>query len=311
MKEQELLEEAVKYYHQSGKEANAIEAFKKLLILFPDNSKGWTHLATLQNKLTDYDGAINSINNAVKLDYNNSNALKQKCTILSSLSVFPSEGSIYFNEKTREAFEIKSYSSKYELYKDLDDTLLKLIEIEKKNDWVSYYYSWSLCHNKFELGEYEQAINILSNLKSLIPQKYDLDRRVREMQNIEKNIIKNLIKLKRYNIAIKRLQKEIKNQDDDYFLGITLVNIYTELDKRDKREETLLKLLKSNDAGIVNKAELVYILRKFEILKLLDRPNQMNQIINDLKLIININEYDSNKILKIKEDIRLFQENNS
>ena len=308
MTEQELFKKATDFYHQEGQELNAIEAFKDLLKLFPNNLDGWRHLATMQNKITDFDEAIKSINKAVQIAPNNSWTIQQKCTILSLISRFPSEGQMYFNEKTREAHEIKTYLSKKELQRDLDKSIFNVIQLEKENKRVNHQYSWKLVHSKFNLKEHEKAIDILSNLKNRIPENYNQDRRNRELQNIETHITKNLIGLKRYKEAIARLEEAMKNQDDNYFTGMTLIDVYTETKNEINREKVLVELLKSNDKKIKDKPELAFFSRKFEILKMLEMPNQMEEINRDFELIKNQNDYIFKRIIEIKEKIKNYRQ---
>ncbi len=308
MKEQELYKKAIDFYYKEGKELNAIGAFKNLLELFPNNLDAWTHLATMQNKITDFDGAIESINQAVKLAPNHSRTIQQKCTILSHISKFPSEGQMYFNEQTREAHEIKSYKSKNELRNDLDKSISNVIQLEKENERILHQYSWQLVHSKFNLSEYEKAIDILSILKSRIPANYNLDRRKRELQNIENHITKNLIGLKKYEEVIARLEERMKNQDDNYFTGISLIDVYTETKNEEGKEKVLVELLKSNDEKIKEKPNLVFLSRKFGILKRLGRPDQMEEIIKGFELIKNQNEFTFKRINEIKEKIKNYRQ---
>lgn len=308
MTEQELFKKATNFYHQEGKELEAIHAFKDLLKLFPNNLEGWRHLGTMQYKTTDFDEAIKSINKAIQIEPNNSWTIQQKCTKLSLISRFPSEGQMYFNEQTREAYEIKTYLSKKELQIDLDKSILNVIQFEKENKRVNHQYSWKLVHSKFNLKEHEKAIDILSNLKNKIPENYNQDRKNRELQNIETHITKNLIGLKRYKEAISRLEEDMKNQDDNYFTAMTLIDVFTEIKDDKHREKILIGLLKSTDLKIKEKTELFLLSRKFEVLKLLERPNQMEEINRDLDLIKKQNEHTVKRINEIKEKIKNYRQ---
>jgi len=308
MTEQELLKKAIDYYHQEGQELNAIQAFKELLEVFPNNINGWTHLATMQHKITDFDGAIVSINKAIDVDPGNANTVKQKGIILSLIARFSSEGQMYFDEQTKEAHEVKSFESKFDLQKDLDETLSKLIDLEKENERVLYNYLWQFVNNKFNIGEHEEAINILSNLKTKMPGKYRPERRIRELQNIEAGITKNLIALKRYEEAIMRLNETMKTVSDNYFVGLTLADVYSAIGNETEKRKVLIELLESNNEKLRKSPELAYLSRKFEIMKLLERPEEMEEIISDFDLIENQNEFTIKRKNEIMEQIKSYQE---
>lgn len=303
MKENELLAIAIDLYHKEGKELDAIQAFKELLKDYPQNLDGWTHLSTIQNNIADFDGAIESINHAIKIDPNNSWTIQQKCTTLSLISKFSSEGQMYFNENTKEAYEIKSFNSKVDLFQDLNKSITKVIQLEEGNEKKKYDYSWKLANNKNKLGQFENAIEILTKLKKQIPKTISSSKKENEITKIENGITKNLIGLKKYEEVIKRLKKSLENQSDDYFIGIQLAEIYSEINDTNSEENTLQKVLQNNDKKLREKPELAFLSRKFEILKKLNRQDKMKEVISDFELIENQNEFTITRKNEIKKKI--------
>lgn len=308
MTESELYKKAINFYHQKGNELNAIEAFKNLLKVNPNNLDSWTHLAIMQNQIADFDGAIKSINRAIRIDPLNSWTIQQKCIILSQISRFASEGQMYFDEDTKEAHEIKSFNSKFDLYKGLDESLIKVIDLEKDNERILYNYSWKLIHNKFKLDEFKQAIELLVILKEKVPLKYSANKRERELRNIESAITKNLIGLKKFDEAIIHLKRSMKNTNDNYFVGLNLADIYSTINEPENRKKILIELLKSNEKNLIVKPGLVYLSRKFELLEKLGKPNQMEEIIRDLNLIKNQNEFTLQRKNEIKDKIKKYRQ---
>lgn len=307
MTEKELYDKAVDYYHQNGKELEAIQAFRNLLEKYPNNLKGWTHLATMQNAITDFDGAINSINQAIEIEPENSWTIQQKCTILSLILKFPSEGQMYFDEKTREAHEIKSFDSRLDLRKNLDESLEKVLQLEKENEKIFYRYSWKLALNKSKLNEFENAILILSNIKDKIPSTFNAKKKEKETKIIEIGITNNLMALKKYEEVIVRLKEMLGKVDDKYSLGLQLADVYNKIKDSLNEEKILIQILSFNEQKLKEKPELAYLIRKFEILKKLERPNQMNEIFEDFKLIKHTNDYTINRKNEIREIVKNYQ----
>ena len=172
MKEQELLDKALKFYQAKGKELNAIEAFRNLLSKYPENDQGWAHLSTMQMQISDYDKSISSINKAIEIKPNNFWYFRQKATLQRHILNYPSENQNYFNEKTREAYLIEAYESRNELHIDYDKTLNTIVTLEPQNEKVVFETTQQIARNHQEIGNYEIAIQHLEKSKSAIPKIY-------------------------------------------------------------------------------------------------------------------------------------------
>lgn len=278
MTEQELYKKAESFYYQEGKELNAIEAFKELLKVYPNNLDGWTHLSTMQHKITDFDGAIFSINKAIELAPDNAWTINQKCTLLSLISRLPSEGQMYFDEQTREAHEIKSYPQKTDLIFDLISDINRLLELEGNNERKKHSHLWRLSHNYRAINQNEEAIKTLLETEKSIPSKYNTERRNREIANINREISSNYFALKNYSKAIEHLNKAFEFGLDDYKRTM-LYEIHQEMGDHEKAKNVLVDLVDRINTKLKKAPEPAYISQKVEILKMLGDTNALKNVL--------------------------------
>ncbi len=308
MTEDELISNAHKLYHQKGKELNAIEAFKKLLFEYPRNSKGWSYLSAMQYQITDFDGAINSIDKAIEIEPENSWLRRQKCTKLSLLLSYPSEGQLFFNEKTKEAHLIEVYKSRGEMQIDYEKCIEKVLQLEVSDEKVFYDFSWKNVRIKQELGQYEKAIEILKNLKSSIPSKYNAKRKEKQLESIEVGITNNLIELERYDEAIEKMESIKSNSPDNYFNNLRFVELYKKAGNFEMANNILQEAYNENEKKIVNEPEMAFLVRKFELLKLMEKPEIMDEIIKNYSLLKDHNEFTEKRLSEIKAKIKNYQQ---
>jgi tetratricopeptide (TPR) repeat protein len=269
MTEQELYKKAESFYYQEGKELNAIESYKELLRFYPNNIDGWTHLSTIQHKITDFDGAVFSINKAIELSPFNIWTINQKCTLLSTISRFSDDGQIYFDEETREAHKIKSYSTKNELIRDLISVIEKLIELEGNDERKKHNHLLKLANNYREINMNSDAITTLFEAEKSIPSKYDGERRNRELANIYREISLNHLANKSYEQAIKFLNKAFEHGLDDYKRTM-LADLHEEMGDREQSRLVLINLINRLNVKLEEAPESAYISQKVEVLKRLE-----------------------------------------
>jgi tetratricopeptide (TPR) repeat protein len=290
MTEQQLFKQAENYYFQEGKELKAIEAFKELLRQYPRNVDGWTHLSTIQNKVTDFDGAIKSINMAIEIKPKDTWIINQKCTILSLIAKFPAEGQIYFDQQTREAHEIKTYASKRLLLEDLIRELTKLIESEECKAADKYSHLWRLAFSSRQINENRQAINYLIKAVELIPEKYNEKRKDQERANLYREISTNYVDLEDYQNTITYLNKAFDFGLDD-FNRIKLFEAYKKQGEMQKGDEVLADLQKRIDSKFESAPEGAYIVQKVEVLKLRNDINGLKTIVKQFEKLEPLNTY--------------------
>lgn len=302
MTEQQLFKQAENFYFQEGKEQSAIQAFKELLLNYPNNVDGWTHLAAMQNKITDFDGAISSINRAVELKPHDYWIVNQKCTILSLISRLPAEGQLYFDNQTREAHEIKIYDSKQHLLEDLIEVIEKLLELKDCKDDDKYHHIFRLAFCYREIKEYRKAIECLNQAINLLPKRYDDKRRNRDLANLHREISTNYIGLGDHQNGISYLNKAFDLGLDD-FNRIMLFEIYKNLGETEKSEEVLEDLLKRVDEKFETAPETAYIVQKIEVLKLQRDVNGLKTVVEQFEKLEPLSEYD--KQLKNKLTVEI------
>jgi len=306
MTEEELLNNAIKLYHQEDKELNAIEAFKILLNEYPHNSKGWSHLSAMQYKVTDFDNAIRSINKAIEIDPESSWMIRQKCTNLSLLLSYPFEGQMLFNKKTKEAYLIEIYKSRLEMQIDFEKCIEKIIKLEIDDEKIVYDFSWKNARIKQDLGDYDKALQILKDLKNRIPSKFNSIRKEKQLASIEVGITNNLIELERYDEAIKLI--ESTNSSDNYFNDLRLVKLYKKVEKFEVASNILQKTYSENEQKIASQIEISYLTRKFELLALMEKPDLMHEIIENYGLLKNQNEFTEKRLSEIKQKIENYRQ---
>jgi tetratricopeptide (TPR) repeat protein len=291
MTEQQLFKQAEKFYFQEGKELRAIEAFKELLSNYPNNVDGWTHLATMQNKITDFDGAITSINRAIALKPKDYWIINQKCTILSLISRFPAEGQIYFDQQTREAHEIITYASKQHLLEDLIDALRKVLGLEDCKETDKYSHLWRLAFSLREIKEYRQAIDYLNQAIDFVPKRYDDKRRSRELANLHREMATNYTESGDYQNGINYLTRAFELGLDD-FNRTMLFDIYKNQGYVEKAMEVLADLLKRIDKKFEAAPETAYIVQKVEVLKLQKNVVGLKTIVGLFEKLEPLSDYD-------------------
>ncbi len=301
MTEQELFTVAESFCGQEGKEVNAILAFKSLLKEYPANIDGWTHLATMQNKIADFDEAISSIDKALQLDPDNAWTINQKCTILSLISRFTSEGQVYLNQQTREAYEIKRYASKTDLLLDLISVVEKLIELEGTNERKKLTYLWKLAHNYRAVNNNQAAIGHLLAAKNSIPKEYVGSRKSRELANIYREMASNYLELKEYKKAIARLNDALDNGLDDY-KRMMLADIYEEMQNYKQSKLVLHDLITRIDSKLKEAPEPAFISQKVAVLKRLADKAALRNVLRHFDVIPST-PYNEERKEKIRQEI--------
>lgn len=308
MKEKELLDKALKFYQAKDKELIAIEAFTNLLSQYPDNDQGWAHLSTMQMQISDYDKSIYSINKAIQINPDNSWYYRQKATLQRHILNYPSEDQNYFNDQTKEAYLVEAYESRNELHNDYDKTLNTIIKLEPQNEKVVFETTQQIARNHQEIGNYEIAIQHLEKSKSAIPKSYSERRKTTQSKAIENRITNNIIELGRYKEAIIRLEKQSSEESDRYFIKLKIAELYDKLGNKEKSDELIGEAYIENETRIIEEPEVAYLVRKFELLKLMDNSELMNEIFSNYDEIKVKNEFTEKRINEIKLKIENYRQ---
>ncbi len=301
MREEALFKVAEGFYRREGKELEAIQAFKALLEAYPENLDGWTYLATMQHKITDFDGAIFAIDKAVALDPDNAWTINQKCTILSFISRFPCEGQLYFNQQTREAYEIKRYGSKTDLLLDLIAVVERLMEMEGVNERKKLGYLWKLAHNYKAVNQNQVAIDYLSLAEHSIPEAYTDERKNRELANMYREMASNYLELKEYEKAITSLNNAFDRGLDDY-MRMMLADVYEEMGQYEQSKDVLQDLLTRINRKLETAPEPAFVSQKVAVLKRIDNKDGLRTVLDHFDAIPS-NPYSEERKEKLKLEI--------
>ncbi len=298
----ELFEKGEKLYHSKGKEYEAIEAFKLLLEKYPDHIKGLTYLSTMQSEICDFDGAIKSINLAEQKEQDNYDIKEQKLLLFKKIAKFTFSDKYYLDETTKECHEILSYPDYNLLLSDLNKLLYSLLDYYKLNERKKSQYLWNLAHNERKLGNQKTAIKLLKENIESIPSKYNIDRRKRELANLQREIASNYIELKQFELGLDFLNQAFENGLDDFKRTI-IADVYKQMGNESKYEDTLQDLLGRINKKLEMKPEPAYIFQKFEIYKKLRKEIEIKELISDFDLITNKSDYLSDSKKKLETEI--------
>lgn len=165
--EKELFKIAEKIYFQyrESRYPKAIEAFKNLLNHYPNHIEGWSMLSTMQLCAENYEDAIDSIENAIKLDTNNISLWNQKQLFLHRINRFEIEGSTFYNPETDSEHTLKQFKNKTELQQEILSCCNIQISIVPKD----YYNLGDLYEDKGRiLKSLEEWDNAIEAFKSAI-----------------------------------------------------------------------------------------------------------------------------------------------
>lgn len=183
----DLLEEGKTYYN-NGEYDKAIEIFKKVVELYPNDDYNWYNLGVSYNKNEQYQEAINSFLKVVELNPNdddswywlgisygmNSQYDKAIETLLKAIEIDPNSRYYWFNLGTLYYYN--------ELYREAIDSLskaLELLNIEEEEDKEDFWDTDSSADYRYWLGrsyymneQCQEAINYLSKAVELNPDDY-------------------------------------------------------------------------------------------------------------------------------------------
>ena len=213
---------------------------------------------------------------------------------------FSSENQNYFNENTREAYLIESYGSRDELHIDYGKTLNTIVALESQNEKVVFETTQQIAINYQEIGNFEIAIQHLEKLKNRIPKTYSERRKNTQFKAIENRITNNIIELGRCEEAIFRLKKQSSEESDSYFVKLKIADLYDKLGDKEKSDELIGETYVENETRISQTPEMAYLVRKFELLKLMRKSELMNEINSDYNKIKVKNEFTEKRIKEIK-----------
>ncbi|OAV45163.1 lipopolysaccharide assembly protein LapB [Lewinella sp. 4G2] len=304
MTEQQLLKEATDLYHQEGREAEAITAFRKLLAAYPKNSEAWAHLSTMCRQIGDYDAAISAIDRAISLAPEDAWLNEQKGSLLASIARMPAESQHYFDERTREAFLITAYPTKSHLLLALDRTLEHLLHLMEKAGKPTFKPRLKLAMSKTNIGAHKDAITILTGLlDGPPPPRMNPARWQRQRLNLDNHIANNLVALGRYAAAETRYQSVMTNQKDNYLTGLQLVKLYEASAEPAKRKGLLQQLYSDNEARFKRSPEPAFLFRKIALLRALDEPNRLKELEADFAALPTDREYNQQAIKEMRATI--------
>lgn len=205
---EQLFDLAKKLYHTEGKEYEAIDAFKTLLSSFPNHIQGLENMSTMQCKVCDFDGALDSIDAAISFEPENPDLWHHKSLTLNLIEHFTYSSSYFLDEQTRECHEIKRFDTQEKLRIELLETINKQLTFFPLTYWTRPNLVYSKGIVLKSLKKYDEAID---TLKSSIPL----------FQNVEKKPRMNPISGVYMQIAqIYREKKDLKSAIENYDLAI-------------------------------------------------------------------------------------------
>ena len=159
--EKELFEKAEKIYHQysESRYPKAIAAFRELLGNYPENIEGWTMMATMQSCINDFDGALASMDEAIKLEPNEAWIWDQKSLYYHQIAQLNYADSKFTDPETNTAVEINSFADETTFLKEYIDCCDKQLALMPED----HFKRGDILEKKGELYKklklFEPAIN--------------------------------------------------------------------------------------------------------------------------------------------------------
>ncbi|NMM50898.1 tetratricopeptide repeat protein [Marinigracilibium pacificum] len=302
--EKELFEKAEKIYHQysDSRYPKAIQAFKDLLELYPNNKQGWSMMSTMQSCSKLFDDAIFSINKAIELSPEDAWTINQKCTLLALISRFSADGQIYLDEQKKESYEIKSFPDKKGLIQELILILNKLLELEGHDENKRHRHLWSLAHKYRAINRFDDAIESLVEAKKTIPSKYKGERYDRELANINREISSNYHDKKEFEKAIEFLNEAFKYGLDDYKRTM-FADIYEEMGDNEQSRLVLIDLVDRINDKLEKAPEPSYVSQKVAILKRLDDRESLKTVLQHFEDIPD-SDYKKKRVAELEIEIK-------
>ena len=233
--EKELFEKAEKIYHQysDSRYPKAIQAFKDLLELYPDNKQGWSMLSTMQSCSKLFGDAIFSIDKAISLDKEDVSVLEQKGTLLHAINKLEYQDSKFIDKESNSVIELNCFKDKEGILKELIKVCDEIIEIASDD-----FYNLGSIHEKkaralvglclwqAAIDSYQMAIEF--------HEKYSEKNFLNPIAACYFNIAKIYENIEDYNMAITFFEKEMQEE----FTPITLTHKARVLLKKGEVEES-------------------------------------------------------------------------
>lgn len=298
MTEEELYKKGEKLYHSRGKELKAIEVYKQLIDLYPENINGWRDISSMYYSIEDFDNAILSSRKVLSLNDSEIYDIENHLTRLTLISRYTfSKPNIYLDEQKKVAYEINAISSFNDLFLEIEKHNLSLIEIlngdYKKLNKIFNSFANTCIRFKY----YEKAITALNRTLEL----HDYGRV--KIHTIYNRLSLAFLGLKEYDLALENIDIAFNNGLDDYQL-VSKAEIYKQ--KGDQKEfEIILKdLLNRIQVKLIDKPEPAYIFQKINVLKKLKDKQQLKTVIKDFDLIKTNNDYIKTKKTEAEKDIK-------
>lgn len=273
MNADKLFEIGEKFYHNGPQIFKAIDAFETLINLHPSYVKGWEYLATMYFENTEFDKWLKTIDQAIDLSPNNIRTKEIKNTCLSLMSKFIFENGHFFNEKTREAYEIRSFQNQNDIKKAFFVSTSELLKLNKEDSTKSYNYIMKLGHLSRDLKEYNNAIDYFQKASNNIPDKFNDERKLNTTRLIEKLISMVYFDIENFEKSLIHLKKAFSLGLDEYSKMFE-ADIYQAMGDDIKMKKTLESLADSIEIKLKSKPEQAYISQQINVFLRLKMPEK-------------------------------------
>lgn len=298
MTEEELYKKGQKLYHSRGKENKAIEVYKELINLYPNNIDGWRDISAMYYSIGDFDNAIPSSRKVLSLSNSETYDIENHLTRLTLISRYSfSEPNMYLDEQKKVAYQINTITSFKDLFLEIEKCNLSLIQIFNNDNKKLNKIFNSFANTCIRFKYYEKAINALNKVIEL--QDYG---RVK-IHTVYNRLSLAFVGLKKYDLALENIDIALNNGLEDFKL-ISKAEIYKQKGDLKKFEKTLTDLLSKIQIKLMEKPEPAYIFQKISVLKKLEDKEKLAVVIKDFDLIKNNNEYTKAKKLEAEKDIK-------
>jgi len=151
------------YNHDESQYPRALEAYQELLKHYPEHHEGWEMMSNVQHDLHDCDGALASINEALRLKPEKKEYIRSKERFLSIYSQYQFTEKGLYDMEEKEYYPSHTFNSREELLLEYRSVLIKFINIvNPHNDPfvydidISIFYG-SLAKVALELENFSEA----------------------------------------------------------------------------------------------------------------------------------------------------------
>lgn len=265
--EKELLEIAEKVYHQydENRYPKAIKLFKELLLYYPKNIDGWKQLSTMQCANKNFDDALVSIDEAIKLDPKNIWSIKQKTLLFFSLRKLEYDGSKYFDEDSDGFYWINEFQDRDEILKAYISHLQLQIDTFPEDEDIHELYD-KIGDILEELGRYKEAIITYNKVLEIV-ENSDVDYSeefLNPFETVNLSISKAYEKINEFKNAMIHLDRAIKYDKENSYLLTHKAKLYDRMGDTENKIKVLNLFLENSEKEYKRTQDKVYLFHKID-----------------------------------------------